>query len=112
MTIPTVRSAAGNPVLEISERLMNAAFVAGCASCDRIHDTPSNICFLVMNEKSGAVGHGRKIRIALGAAEGLDDCHAVLGVGECGIEVLRRDGGRRAFPINGAQACATFVLEN
>lgn len=112
MTIPTVRSAAGNPVLEISERLMNAAFVAGCASCDRIHDTPSNICFLVVNEESGAVRHARKIRIARGAAGGLDDCHAVLGISECGIEVLRRDGGRGAFSIHGVQECATFVLEN
>jgi hypothetical protein len=112
MMIPTVRSVAGNPVLEISERLMNAAFVAGCASCDRIHDMSSNICFLVVNEKSGAVGHGRKIRIAPGEATRLDDCHAVLGVSERGIEVLRRDGARRAFPINGAHECATFVFEN
>jgi hypothetical protein len=98
-------------VREISERLMGAAFVAGFDSCDRIYQSPSNVCYLQIAGKSGDLKRRRKIRVDSGDSLSMDDCSAVLSVGGSSIMVLRRDGERRTFPESPTHEWTAFALE-
>jgi hypothetical protein len=111
LRIPAPRMAKGNRVLEISERLMGAAFVAGFTSCDRIHQSRTNVCYLYLAGKPGERRPKRKIRISPEDSSAVDDCSAVLGVYESVIRVVRSDGQSQTFPDGKTYECTAFALE-
>ncbi len=111
MTIPQVRTSRGNAVLEFSEQVIDAGFQAGYGECERIHESPSNICYVMLRVKAEEAGQGRKVRISAQEVEEFGDCTAVVTVCNSELSVVRRSGERCVFPADRAWECISFAIE-
>jgi hypothetical protein len=111
MTIPQVRPSRGNAVLEFAEQLMNAGFQAGYGECERIHESPSNICHVMLRGKSEEASQGRNVRISAQEIGKFGDCTSVVTVCNSELSVVPRSGERCVFPADRAWECILFAIE-